>query len=205
MGLRLTMGNNAMPARVLLLALAAAVLVSLSAPLVTKAADGEVVSRGTNVCTNVTKFSSNAAGFTCQNLGDCPIGVDGCWVEIKYQTQCEWVWCTSYDDRTGWIRLGVGQDTHSYCVHGKQKWQVRMRIAWADANVTTVETWAEPELVLNAGGSYVNRNMAKFEFNASANTGMRRGVRIATQTGTSANAGEAIIASSGGTFITLSC
>ncbi len=205
MGLRTIGGVRSIPAHVLFLAMAVALLVSLSAPMTTRATDGEVVVRGTNVCTNVTKFSASAAGFTCQNLGDCPIGVDGCWVEIKYQTQCEWAWCTTFDDRTGWIRLGVGQDTHSYCVNGKQKWQVRMRLAWADSQVTTVETWGEPELTVTSGGSAVYRNMAKFLFNVSANTGFKRGVRIATQTGASANAGEAIIASSGGTFITLSC
>lgn len=184
---------------------AVTVLFQLSAPQAVQAADGEVLSRGTDVCTNVTKKTASSAGFTCNNLGDCPIGVDGCWVEIKYQTQCEWAWCTTFADRTGWIRLGVGQDSHSYCYHGKQKWQVRMRLNWVDANVTTVETWGEPELRLDAGGSYVNTTGPKFLFNVSANTGFKRGTLLSRHSGTTNPVGDVIIATSGGTWITLSC
>jgi hypothetical protein len=192
---------------ILLIVLTIAFALSVAMPNRVQASDGEVVSRGTNVCTEVTKKSSSAAGFSCNNIGDCPVGVDACWVEIKYQTQCEWVWCTTFDDRTGWIRLGVGQDSHSYCVHGKQKWQVLHRVSWVDSNVTTVETWAEPEWMLSAGGEGLYRNVAKFLFNVSANSGTKRGVRISREAGTAHSAPDAGVAitSSGGTWITLSC
>ncbi len=78
-----------------------------------------------------------------------------------------------------------------------------MRVAWVDNTTTTVETWGEPELRASVG--YVYTRAAKFLFNVSGNTGFKYGTRIATKTGTSGSAGETIVASSGGTWITLSC
>lgn len=187
-----------------LLAFTLGTVAQLAIPTSVNAADGEVLSRGTNVCSDVTKWASNKAGFTCNNLGDCPAGISGCYVEVKVQTQCEWTWCTTYDDRTGWIRLGVGQDSFSYCVHGKQRWQVRMRIAWVDNTTSTVETWGEPELRASVGGNVYTTN-PKFLFYVEGKTGFKYGTKIATKQGTSGSAGETIIASSGGTWITLSC
>lgn len=147
-----------------LIALIFASFAQFAVPSGAHATDGEIVKAGTNVCTDITKLASNKAGFTCQNIGDCPAGISGCYVEVRVETQCEWAWCTTYDARTGWIRLGVGQDSFSYCVHGKQRWQVRMRVAWVDNTTTTVETWGEPELRASVGG-YVYTTAAKFLFN----------------------------------------
>lgn len=179
-------------------------LVQLAVPSSVGAADGEVIQRGTNVCTDITKSASNSAGFTCTNLGDCPANISGCYVEIKVQTQCEWAWCTTYDDRTGWIRLGVGQDSFGYCVHGKQRWQALLRIAWVDNTTTTVETWGEPEYRASVSGA-VNTRIAKFLYEGEGRSGFKYGTRISTKVGTSGSAGETIVASSGGTWITLSC
>ncbi len=89
-------------------------------------------------------------------------------------------------------------------MHGKQKWQVRQRIVWVDSHVTTVETWGELELRLNASGGSTSTRVPKF-LDVEGGGGLRHGTLISRNSGVTATVGGDIITTSGGTWITLNC
>jgi hypothetical protein len=187
----------------LILTVSVTQIATLAAPKPAAAVDGEILCAGTDIFTSV-RVVTGAAQVNICNLDDCPAFLSNCFIEVRWRTKCEWVWCPTFDDRSGWIRLD-GPDVARWCQKGKQQYKLDMRMSFIAPAVKQMEFRGQNETVVEIGGSIVYRLIAKFFFNVTNQTGTRLGILIATLTAASGTSASYTVATSGSGWITLSC
>jgi len=177
-------------------------IISGITPRPSAAVDGQMLCQGSDVFSNVFESAGRARTDTCP-VRDCPNGTSDCHVEYAWFTKCEWVWCTTYDQRSAWTQADQAHQV-SWCQHGKHAYQLQMRVVWTASATRTVDYWGENEFVLEFGGSgsykKVVRGMAVIGFSG----GYRLGVRMETDTGAQGSSAPRAVAHSA-SWITLSC
>lgn len=165
------------------------------------AADGEVISRGSDIAGNVYDNGSHAR-FNFFNLGDCPVGIPSCWVEVKWKWKGD-KWYSTWNDGQ-WTRLPLGQDFSTYCANGRHQYEAYTRLAWMTPTTKRVEFWGQYEKVWLSGAS-AGYLMAKFMFNATDGYGFRAGYHMETTTATQETSPATLVATSQGGYVTTQC
>jgi hypothetical protein len=190
------------PLRVMVITLMA-LQVLLLTPISASATDGDLLCRNHDVFSNV--FSSNGRARTnvCQ-LNDCPTGTSACDVQVRWKTKCEWVWCTTYDDRSGWVTID-GAAQVSWCQNGKQKYLLEMRTVWAASVTRTVREYSALEIQLGIDGAVISRNILHGLGVAGFSGQTTYEVNTRTVTAQSGSSTPQTVATSGTSWITLSC
>lgn len=176
-------------------------------PGIVSADDGEILSDGSNIASNVyISSSSGKARVNFSNLNDCPAYLSGCKVQVRFLTKCKEFWCTGFDDRSGWMYVPYGQDFYEYCFgNDSMQWRVESRLTWTAQTTKKVGFFGEYETVLGASGELISEMIAKFMWNYTNSTGYRHGSYLESATGTSDYSDPGIIASSGSTQLRTNC
>jgi hypothetical protein len=183
-----------------------AVLVLLSMPLATSAHDGEIIAAGGNVISNVYVDGYGKGHVVIQNVGDCPYRLGTCFVQVRWLTKCQWIWCLGFDDRSGWVALPQGQDWASWCYGEKSQWQVQLRWGWNATARKTVEYWGQTEYVVGVNGGVSYPYVGKFGFDATDQTGWRYGAHISTDYAAYTAYSDAVtVATSAGSWLYPNC
>ena len=175
---------------------------ALLTPVAVSATDGDLLCRNNDVFSNVFKSSNRARTNVCQ-LNDCPTGVSACDVQIRWKTKCEWAWCLGYDDRSGWVTID-GAAQVSWCENGKQKYLLEMRTVWSASVTRTVKEYSALEVQLGVDGGVISRYIPH-GYNAGVAGQTTYQVVTKTVTATGGSSDPRAVASSGNTWITLSC
>lgn len=192
----------ARPVRAVVITLIALQLVLLT-PNGVSATDGDLLCRNHDVFGNVFVSSGRARANVCQ-LNDCPTGVSSCTVQVRWLTKCEWVWCTTFDDRSGWVVIN-GASQVSWCQYGKQQYKLEMRLTWQAPTTRTVRTYGALEGLVEIGGGFLYRQIAH-AFNVLGFSGESTyESHEQTVTATSGSSFADVVATSGNSWITLSC
>lgn len=167
------------------------------------AEDGEVIGRGSDIAGNIYDNGSHAR-FNFSNLGDCPVGISACWVEVKFRWKGN-QWYSTWNDGA-WMRLPAGQDYATYCANGTHRYEAYSRLRWQASTTKTVEMWGQYENVTEVGGTtIVPKFLSKFLFNVTNGTGLRLGTKTRTVTSTTDTSAASLVATSGPSWVTTSC
>jgi hypothetical protein len=160
------------------------------------AADGQVLAPGSDIAGNVF-ISGGHARINFANLGDCPVGLANCWVEVRFRWNCQEAWCFTWEE-SPWYRVPAGQDfyTHPGCADGNNKWEAKVRLHFLAPTLQTVR--------FNGGYEYhlgVNGVIPKYLFDVSTGGGYNGGIFIAQVTSQDAYAGESVLGQSSGYIV----
>jgi hypothetical protein len=188
-------------------ALLLTLIASLAVPAAAFAHDGEIIAQGSNVIGQVTGGPDGRVHATIQNLGDCPTGTSNCWVEYKWYDKGTSPFDCCFSQRADWGKVPVGQDfIPTWCDHGNHFWELHLRLHWMSSGPTTIQTWGETEYYVNSSGGGTYGATPKYEFNVNVGAGFKgndgRSFVIQTQTGIDQYSNEAMVATSGGNWIT---
>lgn len=169
--------------------------------------DGEIVSQGTNVIGQVTAGSDGRVHATVQNLGDCPTGTSGCWIEYNWYDKGTSPLDCCFSSRSDWQKVPVGQDFFpTWCDHGNHFWELHERLHWRSTGPATIQTWGQQEYEIKSNGSASYVVIPKFEFNLSTGSGYKgiagQSFLLQTQTGTDQFSQGVVVSTSGGSWLT---
>lgn len=190
------------PWRMMILTLMALSILIL-APASVSATDGDLLCRNHDVFSNVYVSASRARTNVCQ-LNDCPAGVSACTVQIRWKTKCEWVWCTTFEDRSGWVNIN-GASQVSWCQNGKNQYQLEMRTTWAASTTRTVRQYGALEGLVEIGGGFLYRLIAHGYAVAGFSGQTTYETHESTVTASAGSSPPDVVATSGNSWITLSC
>lgn len=168
-------------------------LIAMTQPASLLAADGQVLSAGSDIAGDVT-LANGHAKINFNNLGDCPVGLANCFVEIRFRWLCDEPWCFGWDE-SPWYKVASGADTYTHpgCADNKNKWEVKTRLHFIAPTTQTVRFRGGLEYSLGS-----NFLIPKFLFDVTTGTGFNGGVLITTKTGTDQFAGEGVLGQSNG-------
>lgn len=188
-----------------ILGLSLLIMVALQFVLLTPAGanDGDQLCRNTDSFSGVYVSAGKARVNLCQ-LNDCPAFVTNCTVQVRWLTKCEWAWCTTFDDRSGWVVVN-GNSTVSWCQDGKQQYKLEYKTTWNAPAVKTMRYLQRNEYLLEIGGGGLYRGIIGAYFNATNGTGSNYGTVVQTVTATGGETTPKVVATSGSSWITLSC
>jgi hypothetical protein len=168
------------------------------------ASDGQILCRGSNIFSNVYVSGGKATVSICKPPKDCPTYVSNCHIYYRWLTKCEWVWCTTFDDRSGWV-LGDSATMFQWCQNGKQQYKLQYKTTWLAPTTKTMKAYGESESVIEIGGEAIYRLIARGWFNATNSVGYTFGTLMKIITATTGASDPAVVGTSGSSWITLSC
>jgi hypothetical protein len=171
---------------------------------IARASDGQILCRGNAIFSNVYVSGGKATVNICNPPNDCPTYVSNCHIYYRWLSKCEWVWCTTFDDRSGWV-LGDGKTVTQWCTNGKQQYKLEYKTTWLAATTKTMKAYGENESVIEIGGDFIYRLIARGWFNATNSVGYAVGTLMKSITATSGASDPGVVATSGSSWITLSC
>lgn len=186
----------------------AALAVALIAPTGVFADDGEIGDLGdTDSITDLYVSGSRITG-RIDYLKDCPGGLTGCEIQVKFRYKCPEAWCVNWSEQS-WRTIpapvsGVstvqgdcngGQDTEN-------RWEMVYRVRWWATSTKTVTWKGEAEYGTQTSGSVGWRLIAEGAFNHTNGFGISGYTSIETVTATADYSPEVVASTSGGVVLT---
>jgi len=192
-------------ARLLSLTVASTLMLAL-APAVF--ADGEIGDVGdTDSIGNIYDASTNHATLKVDYVHDCPAGVSGCDIQVRFRYKCPEFWCLDWSYQS-WKSVGapvsgIGTVAADCTGAGNDDnyWEAEYRIRWwATATVTETLT-GEMEAYITASGSIAYRLIGEASATAGIGGMVKGSVTIETVTATSRTWTTGVVATSQGTVL----